>query len=131
MDNLFSLLVAQGVLHRDEVQPYERELKNLLYRGLVQRVPKNRRVYYQLTEKALPALELHRQGLVTELKKRSMLFPKNKAYKALLGDTRFLDGNHQVAKEFLFLGDWLLQRPLVPSQLKLSQERYYTALTFK
>jgi hypothetical protein len=42
-----------------------------------------------------------------------------------LGDVRFLDEKNPAANKFLFLGDWQLKRPVVPSQLSLSKYRFY------
>jgi len=46
-------------------------------------------------------------------------------FHTLLDDVRFLDERHAVAEQFKFLGDWQLQRPVVPAQLELSKMRYY------
>jgi hypothetical protein len=53
------------------------------------------------------------------------LTPHAKLYRALLEDLRFLDEKNPKAEEFRLLGDWHLMRPVVSSQLKLAQMRFY------
>ena len=122
---LFRQLARYGVLHRDEVGGHEDALKRLQRTALVVRVPKRRRVYYELTEHGLETVELYRQQLVKELETRAALFPRSKCYRALLEDVRFLDETRPEAQEFMLLGDWQLSRPLVPAQLTLAKQRYY------
>ena len=69
-----------------------------------------------------------RRQLLEEIKLRQLLYPQSRVYRALLEDSRFLDEKNPRAQEFLFLGDWQLRQPAVPSRLKLSQERFYQKL---
>lgn len=122
---LFRQLARQGVLHRNEVQGYEAALACLQRAGLVVRVPKRRRVYYELTPRALEQVEKYRQQLVKELETRAALFPRSKVYQALLEDIRFLNKTKPEAQEFILLGDWQLTLPVRKNQLRLAQYRFY------
>lgn len=123
--NLFEKLSRFGTLPRGAAKNDAPYLQYLLKNDFVQRVPKKGRVFYELTEKALPLLEEYRQILFHEASLQSRLTPHSKFYRALLGDLRFLDEKNSRAEDFRFLGDWHLTRPVVSSQLKLSQMRYY------
>ena len=89
---LFCRLAQHGVLHRDQVRGHEKALARLQRNGLVLRVPKHRRVYYELTQHALDKAEKYRQQLLKELETRAALSPHSRVYRALLEDLRFLDG---------------------------------------
>lgn len=123
--NLFYKLSHFGALSRDVVKNDVSDLRYLLKNDFVQRVSKKGRVFYELTEKSLPLLEEYRQVLLHEAAFQNKLTPHAKFYRALLGDVRFLDEKNPRAEKFQLLGDWHLTRPVVPSQLKLSQMRYY------
>lgn len=127
VESLFSTLARSGVLHRSEVRSDPTGLEGLLRTKLVAKVPRRKKVFYELTEKALPLLELHRRALLTEVEKRAALSPRSRVYRALLSDLRFLDSRNERAREFLFLGDWQLTHPVVPSQIELAKLRYYIA----
>ncbi|HEX5034228.1 MAG TPA: hypothetical protein VFW62_07095 [bacterium] len=124
-DKFFKKLSHFGVLSREETKNDPVVLQSLLRKYLVQKVFKKGRVFYALTDKALPLLEELRQVLLHQAALRGQLSPRDSFYKALLGDLRFLNEKHFQAEAFRFLGDWHLTRPAVSSQLKLSQMRYY------
>lgn len=113
-----------GVLHREQVKNYFSLVNRLIRSGYVKKVYKKRKVFYELTEQALPLLDCLRGKMLEEVRLRSMLGKKS-WYRSLLEDLRFLDEKKPEAKEFLFLGDWQLRRPVVPSQLELSKLRFY------
>ena len=119
------LFAHHGVVHREAVKNSPTALRRLLRSGFVVKAYKKGKVYYELTDKALPLLELQRRKLVEEVEMRRLLEPKSLLYSSLLGDLRFLDERRPEAKDFLFLGDWQLTRPVVPSQLELSKLRFY------
>lgn len=123
--SLFEKFSRFGVLSRVAAKNDRPYLKYLLKNDFVRRVPKKGRVFYELTEKALPLLEEYRQVLLHKASLQSRLTPHAKIYRALLGDLRFLNEKNPGAEEFRLLGDWHLRRPVVSSQLKLSQMRYY------
>jgi len=56
---------------------------------------------------------------------RRLLSQKKFSYDALLNELRFLEERNQQMQDFLFLGDWQLQHPVVPSQLELAKLRFY------
>jgi hypothetical protein len=115
-----------GALSRSAVKNDRADLRYLLKNGLVRKVVRKGRVFYELTEKALPLLDEYRQVLLHKASLLNRLTPHAKLYRALLGDLRFLDEKNPRAEEFRLLGDWHLMRPVVSSQLKLSQMRYYS-----
>lgn len=123
--NLLKKLSQFGVSHRSDLKNDLALLKKFLRRKWVVQVFKKGRVYYQLSEKSLALLEEYRQELWHQARLGHMLYPNSNVYRALVEDLRFLDEKHPVAKEFLFLGDWQLKRPVVASQLVLAQYRYY------
>lgn len=129
MNNRLSILLSKfaryGVLHREAVKNEMAVLKRLLRGGFAAKAYKQGRVFYELTEKALPLLEYHRKKLLAEAGIRACL-PKAPAfYSAFLEDVRFVDEKSAEARDFLFLGDWQLVRPLVPAQLELAKHRFY------
>lgn len=123
--SLFKKMSGFGVLPRDSTKNAVANLHYLLKNGFARRVSKKGRVYYELTRKALPLLEEYRQVLLHTAFLQNQLTPHAKFYRALLGDLRFLNENNPRAEEFRLLGDWHLTRPVVSSQLRLSQMRYY------
>lgn len=114
-----------GVLPRSAVRNDLGDLRYLLKNGVVRKVVRKGRVFYELTEKALPLLDDYRQVLLHKAALLNRLTPHAKLYRALLEDLRFLDEKNPKAEEFRLLGDWHLMRPVVSSQLKLSQMRFY------
>ena len=123
--NILQKIVQYGVVHRDEVKHDQKTLKRLLHLGFVTKVYKRGQVFYEFSQKALPLLESYRKELLEQVRMLSSLSPWSKVYSALLGDLRFLDPKNPEAKRFLFLSDWELKWPVVPSQLELSKYRYY------
>lgn len=123
---LLSRLGAWGVLHRDQTKNEVKALRRFLKKGYVSKVYRKKKVFYQLTETALPLLEWYRQQLVFRVRIEQAL--KGRAspfYAALLGDLRFLDESRREAEPYRFLGDWQLLRPVNKYGLALSQERFY------
>lgn len=114
-----------AVLPRNAVRNYPSKLKDLLHKNLVQKASKKGRVFYELTEKALPLAENYRLMLFHQTKLNAQVTPHAKFYRALLGELRFFNDKHPLALEYQLLGDWQLTRPVVPSQLELAKLRYY------
>lgn len=123
--NIIKKIVQDGVLHRDEVKNDMEVIAKLKQRGLLRRIHRGKKVFYELTEKALPILELRRRAILEEARLLAQLHKPPSIYHALLDDVRFLDENHPDANYFKFLGDWQLNRPTVPAQLELAKLRYY------
>ena len=123
---LLKKFVLHGVLEREKVKNEMPVVRSFVRRGLSRKVYIKGRVFYELTEKALPMLDHFRLMLLNEAKLKNIVFPRRSHfYQALLEDVRFLDVADKEAKDFLFLGDWQLCREPVWSQLQLSQYRYY------
>ncbi len=122
---LLEKLFKFGVLPRASVKNDLEQLQDLLRKKFVQKVPKKGRVFYELKEKSLPLLEEYRKMLFHKTKLQAQLQPQAKFYRALLGELRFLNEQHPLAKDFQLLGDWQLNRSVVPSQLALAKCRYY------
>jgi hypothetical protein len=122
---LFNKMSHFGALPRSAVKNDRACLRYLLKNGVARRVVRKGRVFYELTEKALPLLDDYRQVLLHKAALLHRLTPHAKLYRALLEDLRFLDEKNPKAEEFRLLGDWHLVRPIVSSQLKLSQMRFY------
>lgn len=115
-----------GVVTRDQVKNDLSAIKGMVRNGLVKKAYKRGKVFYELTQKAIPLLNGVRLKLQEEAKLKSLLHPrKQDFYRALLDDVRFLDTRKSEAKDFLFLGDWRLHHPPVLAQLLLSQLRFY------
>lgn len=123
--NIFERLSQNGVLHRDDIKNDMPVINRLLYHGLVRKITRNKKVFYELTPKSLPILEVRRRALLEDIKILAALHKPPSVFHALLDDVRFLDDEHAVAEQFKFLGDWQIQRPVVPSQLELAKIRYY------
>lgn len=128
--NLFRKMSRYGVVSRSDTKNDLPALHYFLKNNVARRVVQKRRVFYELTEKALPLLEKRRQVLLHEASLLKQLIPHGKVYRALLEDLRFLDEKNPQAEYFRLLGDWHLLRPVVSSQLALAQLRYYQALGF-
>ncbi len=125
MINLIKRLSQNGVLHRDGVKNDKSAIKRLVYHGLLRKVHHGKKVFYELTELAIPVLELWRKALLEEIKILALLHKPPSIFHALLDDARFLDEKHDMAEQFKFLGDWQIQRPAVPAQLELAKLRYF------
>ncbi len=123
--NIISKFAHYGILHREALKNDQLLLKKLLRMGLVMKVHKKGRTFYELTEKSLILLEHQRRKLVEEAQMNALLEPRSDFYKALLDNLRFFDEKNSAAEEFLFLGDWQLTQPVLPSQLELSKLRFY------
>lgn len=123
--NLIARFAKGGVLHREEVKNDARGISRLLRHGFLKKVHRNRRIFYELTEKALPVLEARRRCLLEEVRMLADLHKPPSVFHALLDDVRFLDDKHAASDCFKLLGDWQLTRPVVPSQLELAKLRYY------
>lgn len=128
-DRIFKLLARfcqYGVLRRDEVKNDIQMLKRLIRVGLVNKVHREGRVFYELTQKALPMVEIFRKMILEEVHLRLMLNPRSPFYSALIEDLRFLDENCPEAQSFMLLGDWQIRSPVVPAQLELAKLRFYS-----
>lgn len=123
--SLLKKLSRFGVLPRGATKNDEEDLHYLLKNDFIRKVPKRGRVFYELTEKSLPLLEEYRQVLQHKVSLLHRLTPHAKLYRALLGDLRFLNDRNPRVEEFRLLGDWHLTRPVMASQLKLAQMRFY------
>jgi len=125
-EKLLQKLSLFGVLSRDQVKNDLKTLASLARLKFLKKVYKKGRVFYELTEKALPALDCLRKKLLEEAKLKSHLNPRQRSfYKTLLEDVRFLDTSKEEASHFRFLGDWRLNQEPVLSQLQLAQFRFY------
>jgi len=123
--NIIRRLARNGAIHRDEAKNDMDTIKKLVYHGLLRKFHRGKKVFYELTEFSVPVLELWRRVLLEEARVLAFLHKPPSIFHTLLDDVRFLDERHAVAKQFKFLGDWQLQRPVVPAQLELSKMRYY------
>lgn len=119
------------MLHREAVKNDLVAIEHLLRMGFVQKTYKSGRLFYELTDKALPLLEHQRIKLLEDARMHSLIDGRSAFFRALLGDVRFLDEKSPEADEFMFLGDWQLTRPVVPSQLELAKLRFYRDLVPK
>ncbi len=93
--------------------------------GFVQKAYKSGRLFYELTDKALPLLERQRIKLLEDARMQSLIDERSTFFRALLEDVRFLDEKSPEAEDYIFLGDWQLTRPVVLSQLELAKLRFY------
>ncbi|MFA4972244.1 MAG: hypothetical protein WC683_06495 [bacterium] len=114
-----------GVLHREAVKNDLAALNQLIHQGFVRKAYKSGRLFYELTEKALPLLERQRIKLLEDARMHSLIDGQSAFFRALLEDVRFLDEASPEAEDFIFLGDWQLNRPVVSSQLELAKLRFY------
>src|SRR3989338_4245535 len=117
--SVFEKLSLCGAVQRDRLKNDLDRVEALRRQGFLQKVYKRGRVFFELTEKALPLLDHVRLKLLEEAKLRFALYPRRKHfYQALLEDVSFFDTSNKEAEDFLFLGDWRLNRPPTKSQLK-------------
>ncbi|MDO8493829.1 MAG: hypothetical protein Q7S68_00630 [Deltaproteobacteria bacterium] len=124
--NVFKRFAQFGAVAREKVKNDLKEVAYFVKLGFLKKAYKNRRVFYELTEKSLAVLDHLRLNLLEEAKLRLSLYPQRKKfYEALLNDVRFLDTTKDESKEFQFLGDWRLTMTPTKSQLRLSQFRFY------
>lgn len=123
---IFSKLTAFGVVSRSQVKNDLPLVRALMKEGLVKKAYKKGKVFYELTEQALPLLEDYRNKLLAEARLNYQLYPRRRRfYGSLLEDVRFLDDSKSEAEGFRFLGDWRLFETPLPAQLQLSQWRFY------
>ncbi len=125
MIKLIERFARDGVLHREEVKNERAAVARLVTHGWVRKVHRNKKVFYELTEKALPLVEARRKALREEIGILALLHKPPSLFHALLEDARFLDTTHPRADRYKLLGDWQLGKPVVPSQLQLAKLRYY------
>lgn len=91
----------------------------------MQKVYRRGKVFYELTPQALPLLDCQRHVLLDQAKILAQVATRSPLHRALVEDVRFVDETHPDARRFLFLGDWQLQRSVLPAQLALAKHRYY------
>ena len=113
-----------GILHRDDVKNYLGEVEKLITKGFVQKTYRKGKVFYELTPRAIPILELERTSLLAEVKMFAQLTKSSSIYNRFLEDIRLLNEKDKKAADFIFLNDWQLKDPVVPAQLELSKFRY-------
>ena len=123
--NIIARFAREGVLHRDEVKNDTVAIRRLLHHGFIRKVQRNRKVFYELTEKTISILEVRRRMILDEVRLLAALHKPPSIFHSLLGDVRFFDEKHESAKQFKFLGDWQLTKPVVSSQLELAKLRFY------
>lgn len=123
--NLIARFAREGVSHREEVKNDKTAVRKLVRMGLIKKVHRNRKVFYELTEKAMPILEAQRKALFEEAKIMAALCKPPSFFHALVDNVRFLDEKHSAATRFKFLGDWQFTRPVTPAQIKLAKMRFY------
>lgn len=121
---LLSKFLPYGTLHREQVKNELPLVRKLCKRGVLQKAYHRGKVFYELTPQVVPLLEHSRKMLLEQAKLEAAL-SRASFFDALLGDLRFLNEKDPHAKQFMFLGDWQLTKPVVPSQLELSKLRYY------
>ena len=127
--NPFTLLARHGVLHRGEFTNCRPSLQRLLKKRYVKKAHLHGKVYYQLTENALPLLDDYRNKQLYSVLIQTKLQPRARVYQAMLGDLRFLDEKNAEAQKYMFLGDWQLRRKVTAAQLELAQQRYFEAVS--
>lgn len=123
--NILKRFARFGVMHREAVKNDPAALKHLLNQGFARKAYRSGRVFYELTEKALPLLECQRKKLLEDARMQALIDERSAVHCALLDDVRFLDEKDPEAQKFIFLGDWQLKKPVVPAQLLLAQLRFY------
>lgn len=129
--NVFAKFVAFGVVSRAEVKNNLPVVRALMKEGVVKKVYKKGKVFYELTEDAVPLLDVYRKMLLEQARLYYQLHPRRRPfYNALLEDVRFLDTSKADAQNFQFLGDWRLLEPPLLSQLQLAQWRFYQEMGF-
>ena len=125
-ENILKRFARFGVVHREAVKNDQAALKHLISQGFARKAYRSGRVFYELTEKALPLLECQRRKLLEDARMHAIIDERSAIHRALLDDVRFLNEKNPEARRFLFLGDWQLKKPVVYSQLQLSQLRFYS-----
>ena len=125
-ENILKRFARFGVVHREAVKNDHAALKHLINQGFARKAYRSGRVFYELTEKALPLLECQRRKLLEDARMHAIIDERSAVHRALLDDVRFLNEKNPEARRFLFLGDWQLKEPVVYSQLQLSQLRFYS-----
>lgn len=123
--NLIARFAREGILHREEVKNDKAAVIKLMRMGLVKKIHRNRKIFYELTEKSVPILDARRKVLFEEAKIMAAMCKLPSIFHALVNDSRFLDEKHSAAARFKFLGDWQLLRPVVSAQLELARTRFY------
>lgn len=121
---LLSKFLAHGTLHREQIKNELSVVRKLCRRGILQKSHRRGRVFYELTPQSVPLLE-HSRKILLEQAQLEACLSRSTFFDALLGDLRFLNEKDPNAKQFMFLGDWQLTKPVVPSQLELSKLRFY------
>jgi len=124
--NILKRFARFGVVHREAVKNDHAALKHLINQGFARKAYRSGRVFYELTEKALPLLECQRRKLLEDARMHALIDERSAVHRALLDDVRFLNEKNSEAQKYIFLGDWQLKKPVVKSQLLLSQLRFYT-----
>ena len=125
-ENILKRFARFGVVHREAVKNDHAALQHLINQGFASKTFRSGRVFYELTEKALPLLECQRRKLLEDARMHAMIDERSAVHRALLDDVRFLNEKNPEARKFLFLGDWQLKKPVFYSQLQLSQLRFYS-----
>ena len=125
-ENILKRFARFGVVHREAVKNDQAALQHLIIQGFAQKTFRSGRVFYELTEKALPLLECQRRKLLEDARMHALIDERSAVHRALLGDVRFLNEKNPEAQKFILLGDWQLKKPVVYSQLLLSQLRFYS-----
>lgn len=119
-----SKFLPYGTLHREQVKNELLMVQRLCRRGVLKKTFHRGKVFYELTPQAVPLLE-HSRKILLEQAQLEAALSRSSFFRALLGDLRFLNEKDPLAKHFMFLGDWQLTKPVVPSQLELSKLRFY------
>jgi hypothetical protein len=123
----FKKFIAHGTAHREQVKNEKHSVMRMCKLGMIRKAYHRGRVFYELTPKSAPLLE-HCRKMLLECAYLEAAISRSLFYNALLHDLRGLDTSHPLAERFMFLGDWQITRPVVPSQLELSILRHYQFL---
>ena len=91
---LFTRFARYGVLHREQVKNDILALDRLINLGFVCKVYNSGRVFYELTEAAIPPLEQYRKKLLEEARLCLALNRNSQVFDSILGDLRFLDDSN-------------------------------------
>ena len=125
-ENILKRFARFGVVHREAVKNDHAALQHLINQGFARKTFRSGRVFYELTEKALPLLECQRKKMLEDARMHANIDERSAVHLALLDDVRFLNEKNPEAQKFILLGDWQLKKPVVYSQLLLSQLRFYS-----
>ena len=125
MNRAFKILAKEGVSTPIELRNAFGDLKFLLRKGWVAKKRRGAKVYYELTEKSLPLLNLYRLLLLNQAKLETYWHSKNQQLRGLLGDLRFLNPASETAEKYQLLGDWQLRYEVLSNHLKLAHLQYY------